>query len=125
MSVPQLKTYVSEDQNFTIKITSANPSNGQIVATYEASYSPEGALDVSGDIGGYAWVSDASGKNGGTPFSIRFAAMVRPSGWPYCILDTWTGAYQDDNTLLMEGARSYVNDKGVVEVGSLGTSKFS
>lgn len=125
-NVPQLGTYVSEDNNFKVQINSANSSNGQINAVYETNYSPEGPFKVEGQIGNYSWVySDEQGKDGVAPFSIRFTASIRPSGRPYCIYDTWTGAYQVDNTLLMEGARSYVNSKGVVETMSLGTLTFS
>jgi hypothetical protein len=125
-NVPQVGTYVSEGTNFKIQITSANPANGQIDAVYETNYSPEGPFTVTGQIGQYSWVySESQGKDGVAPFSIRFAAGIRPDGRPYSIYDTWTGAYQVDNTLLMEGARSYVNSKGVVQTMSLGTLTFS
>jgi hypothetical protein len=126
MAVPELGTYVSEDNNFKIQITSANPANGQIQAVYETNYSPVGAFTVEGQIGNYAWVfSNAAGKDSVAPFCIRFAVLNRPGGRAYGIYDTWTGAYQTNNTLLMEGARSYVNNEGVVQVVSLGTLTFS
>lgn len=125
-TVPQTGTYLSQDNKFKIQINSANPSNGVINALYATNDSPEGPFNTSGDIGHYSWVySEKQGKNGVAPFVIRFTAGVRPEKWPYCIDDTWTGSYQEDNTLLMDGARSYVNSKGVVQVTSLGTMKFS
>lgn len=125
-NLPQLATYVSEDNNFKIQITSANPSNGEIDAVYETSYSPEGSFTVKGKIGQYSWVhSESQGRDGVAPFSIRFTASMRPDGRTYCIYDTWTGAYQVTDTLLMEGARSYVNSKGIVETRNLGTLTFS
>ncbi|HVR99583.1 MAG TPA: hypothetical protein VMW27_23365 [Thermoanaerobaculia bacterium] len=124
-NVPQLGTYVSEDTNFAIKIDSANPSNGQIDGSYKASYSPEGPFSAQGSIGTYAWVfSDSQGKDGVAPFSLRVSGSIRPNKNPYCIMDTWTGAYRADNTLLMEGSRSYVNSKGSVQTASLGTLTF-
>lgn len=127
MGVPVLGTYVSADKNFTIQILSANSSNGVITALYKAGYSPVGPLSVQGDIGHYGWVfSKSQGRDGVAPFSINFSAGVRPEpGRPYCISDTWNGAYLADNTLLLEGTRSYVNSDGVVSVGSLGTMKFA
>ncbi|MBS1914313.1 MAG: hypothetical protein JST22_20150 [Bacteroidetes bacterium] len=124
-TVPLLGTYLSSNGNFKIDITSANPSNGEIQGTYAANYSPVGPITENGSIGTYAWVSNSAGQAGGTPFSIRFQVGVRPGGFPYCVMDSWTGAYLTDNTMLLEGARSYVDNKGVVQVGSLGTLLFS
>jgi len=124
-NVPQLGTYVSEDNNFVIQIISANASNGVINAQYKASYSPQGPISVSGDIGSYAWVTNSQGQTGVAPFHIAFSASVRPEKWPYCTCDMWNGAYQVDNTLLMDGTRSYVDNKGVIKVQTLGTLKFS
>lgn len=125
-NVPKHGTYLSEDGNFKLQITSANSSNGQIGGTYAAQYSPEGPLHVeSANIAGYSWVSNQEGKSGNAPFSISISASVRPEGRPYSIYDRWAGAYRTDNTLLMDGSRSYVNDKGVVKVVSLGTLAFS
>lgn len=127
MAVPQLGTYLSEDGNFKLEITSANPSNGQIGGTYETQYSPEGGFKVTNDsIAQYSWVfNDKQGKDGVAPFSLSIQANVRPEGRPYSIYDRWAGAYQTDNSLLMEGSRSYVNSKGVVEAMSLGTLRFT
>lgn len=124
-NVPQVGTYVSEDTNFTLQIDSANSSNGQINGSYKASYSPEGPLSVQGAIATYAWVfSDSQGRGDVAPFSLRISATIRPDQRPYCIMDTWAGAYRVDNTLLMEGSRSYVNSKGTVQTASLGTLTF-
>lgn len=126
MSVPKIGTYLSADGNFKIAITAADPSNGQIQAIYETNYSPIGGFKVEGQIGNYAWVSSAGHPGGGTaPFSIRFSAGQRPDGRPYAIQDSWTGAYQIGDALLMDGSRSYVNEQGVIEVVSLGTVTFS
>jgi len=126
MAVPKPGVYASENKAFTIKIEHANPSNGVIQASYVADYSPEGHLSQEGEIGRYAWVhSDKEGKDGVAPFSIRFICTFRPEGRPYCILDSWTGAYLIGDALLLEGVRSYVSHKGVVEVLSLGTLKFT
>ncbi len=124
-SVPRYGTYVSEDNNFKVDIAKADPNNGQIEYTYETTYSPDGGFKAEDQIGHYSWVSDNQGKSGTPPFSISFFATNRPEGRPYCIYDTWTGAYQVNDTLLMEGARSYVNNEGVVETMSLGTLTFS
>lgn len=51
--------------------------------------------------------------------------LNRPVNRPYCILDNWTGAYKKDNTLFMEGVRSFVNESGEFETRNLGTFKFS
>ena len=54
------------------------------------------------------------------PFCIRFTGSVRPDKFPYCIVDSWNGAYQTDNTMLLSGTRAYVNNKGAVQVTFLG-----
>lgn len=124
-SVPKYATYISEDKNFQIKIESADPSHGKITATYNAEYSPVGPISQSGVIGYYSWVkNDSKGKDGVAPFNIRITVSKRPESRDYCIYDNWTGAYCVDNTLLMEGVRSYVNSKGEVKVYSLGTLSF-
>lgn len=125
-AVPQYGTYVAEGGNYSITITSANSSNGQIAAQYHANYSQVGPLTVTGNIGGYSWVySNTQGKDGVAPFGIRFKVSIRPSDRAYNIYDDWTGAYQVNNTLLMSGVRSYVNNEGIIEVRSLGTKVFS
>ncbi|HSR67323.1 MAG TPA: hypothetical protein VLU25_05225 [Acidobacteriota bacterium] len=122
MSVPVLGTYESENGNFKIQITSANPSNGQIEGTYETNYSPKGGFKVSGKIGNYSWVAPA----GNAPFVITFSVLRRPDGFPYAIRDTWTGAYQKGDTMWLDGSRSYINEAGnPQQVGGLGTLTFS
>lgn len=124
-AVPELGKYIAEGGNYSIEITSANSSNGQIEGTYHTNFSQAGELNVTGKIGQYHWVySNSQGKDGVAPFGIRFQIAVRPDKRAYNIFDNWTGAYQINNTLLMSGVRSYVNNKGTVEVISLGTKKF-
>jgi hypothetical protein len=126
MSVPQLGLYMPENKAFKIQIKQANPSNGVINAVYESAFSPEGLLTSTGDIGSYAWVhSDSHGTSGFAPFCIQFRGFVRPSGRAYCIMDTWNGAYLENNTMLLTGTRAYVNSAGVTESISLGTHIFS
>ena len=126
MSVPQLGLYMPENKAFKIEIKAANPSNGVINAVYESAFSPQGLLESTGDIGQYAWVySDRQGKDGVAPFCIQFRGFVRPSGRAYCIMDTWNGAYQENNTMLLTGTRAYVNSAGVTESICLGTLVFS
>ena len=125
-NVPQLATYLSEDNNFKIQIKSANSTTGEISAAYETRFSPQGAFIDPAAQGHYAWVfSDQQGKDGVAPFNIRIIGSVRPDKRPYCIVDTWNGAYQTDNSLLLQGSRAYVNSKGVVQVTSLGTFRFA
>mgnify|MGYP003571930748 FL=1 len=125
-AVPQVGKYVSEDNNFSINIMSTDSWKGVINAVYNATYGPEGPITVSGNIGGYSWVyNESQRKDGVAPFSIRFTANLRPKNRFYSIYDTWTGAYQANNTLLMSGVRSYVNSKGTVQVRSLGTMTFA
>ncbi|NVE00116.1 hypothetical protein [Massilia sp. BJB1822] len=125
-NVPVIGTYVSEDNNFTLKISSADPSNGAIRGTYVANYSPVGQINVEGAIGGYAWVfNKGQGKDGVAPFTASFGGSVRPDGRPYCINDAWSAVYLPDNTILAEGSRSFVNQDGVAEVRSLGTRRFT
>ncbi|MCX7289575.1 hypothetical protein [Janthinobacterium sp.] len=125
-NVPVLGNYVSEDKNFTFKISSADSSNGAISGVYNASYSPVGPLTSEGNIGHYSWVFNKSqGKDGVAPFVISFGGSARPDGRPYCISDAWNGAYQTDNSILAEGVRSFVNQDGVVQVRSLGTLRFA
>lgn len=125
-NVPVSGNYVSEDKNFTFKISSADSSNGVITGVYNANYSPVGPLTAEGQIGNYAWVFNKSqGRDGVAPFTIGFGGSSRPDGRPYCINDVWTGAYQTDNSILAEGVRSFVNQDGVIQVRSLGTLRFA
>ncbi|POZ62087.1 hypothetical protein [Chromobacterium alticapitis] len=125
-SVPQVGTYVSADKNFSFKISSANPSNGVIAGAYQANYSPIGSFHTEGNIGNYSWVFNKSqGRDGVAPFNISFGGSQRPDSRPYCIVDTWTGAYLTNNTIQAEGSRAFVNSDGVVQVGSLGTQTFT
>ncbi|HEY0554009.1 MAG TPA: hypothetical protein VGG20_07050 [Thermoanaerobaculia bacterium] len=124
-NIPQTGTYLSQDNHFKIQIDSADPTNGQITGMYETTESPEGPFVSQGTVGHYSWVNNAQGQSGVAPFNISFNGSIRPNGWPYCIVDSWDGAYEMDNTLLLAGTRAYVNSKGGVEVASLGTQKFS
>jgi len=124
--VPKYATYKSDDSNLTIKIEQLDASTGTIRAVYNTTYSPQGAFSDPAAPGTYAWVfSDQQGKDGVAPFDIRVTGSVRPDKRPYCIVDTWSGAYQTDNSLLLAGSRAYVNSKGVVQVTSLGTHRFA
>jgi hypothetical protein len=126
MSVPNLGVYMPENKSFKIQINNANPSNGQITGSYESLFSPEGAFTMDGTVGHYAWVfNDAQGKDGVAPFCISFSGSIRPTGRPYCIVDSWNGTYLDSNKMLLTGTRAYVNSKGVTESISLGTLVFS
>ncbi len=125
MSVPVLGAYLSEDGAYKIQINSANSSNSQIDAVYEAQNSPEGGIQQKGNIGQYYWVfSKKAGRDGVAPFSIRFQAMQRPNGRPYTIEDSWVGYYLENNTMVLDGVRSYVNSDGVTDTSSLGTHTF-
>ena len=123
-NVPQLGTYLSQDGHIKIQIESADSSNGQITGIYATNESPEGPFTSQGTIGHYAWVANAQGQAGQAPFCISFTGSVRPDKFPYCIVDSWNGAYQTNNTMLLAGTRAYVNNKGVVQVTSLGTQTF-
>ncbi|WP_256081486.1 hypothetical protein [Massilia sp. YIM B04103] len=126
-NVPVIGTYVSEDNNFTFKISSADSSNGAIRGAYVANYSPVGQLNVEGTIASFAWVfNKGQGKDGVAPFTVAFGGSVRPEpGRAYCINDAWSAVYLPDNTILAAGSRSFVNQDGVAEVRSLGTMRFA
>lgn len=139
MPVPELGTYVSEDNNFEITIHQATPAQGVIKAQYTAHQSPQGPFtegpwddyECNGVRGRYFWVGKY-GRNGidVAPFCIRFEVTKRSPHrdrpkYPYCILDSWAGSYREDDTLLLGGVRSYVTDRDVIEVTSLGTLVFS
>lgn len=126
-NVPVLGTYLSDDKNFTLKIGSANPSNGAISGVYTSNFSPIGVFNAEGNIGVYSWVfNKGKGQDGVAPFSVQFGGSARPEpSRAYAITDTWVGAYQTDNSILAEGARSYVNELGEVQVRSLGTQRFT
>ncbi len=116
--------YVSEDNNFTIVVTSSDDSNGSVEATYNATYSPvpNGNLAISGRIGNYSFI----GGSGSPPFAISFNVSQRPEpSRPYHIRDCWVGIYESQSAFLMEGVRSYIDSQGVMRVGSLGTLRFS
>ena len=124
--LPLTGTYTAQDSDnntYQIHITSATPWDGQINGSYTASDGPFGLFTKEeGQIGKYFWVGSPAGGN--VPFSVYFVLVVRPGGWPYCICDTWTGAYMEDNTLLMEGVRSFVSADGTLKLTSFRELKF-
>lgn len=121
MAYPTSGTYSSEDGGFSFEITSADSTNGQIVAEYKAKKSPVGSVDVSGTIGHYAFVV----PGGVPPFAVRFGVGQRPDGRPYALFDSWTGAYLEGEIMQLQGSRSIVTKEGDVKVSSLGTRRFS
>lgn len=125
--LPELGTYVSENNKFKIEITETNSKIGQITAVYTTNCSPVGSFSKSGNIGNFSWVTNKEkGRSYDTPpFSIGFTVVKRPSGFPYAIRDAWAGAYLDGNKIKMAGVRSYINGEGVVKVSSLGKLTFS
>ncbi|KAI0558152.1 hypothetical protein FGB62_230g014 [Gracilaria domingensis] len=126
MGLPNHGTYTSDDGVHKIIITRTVSSNGQIDGDYVSSSSPAGPLSISSLKGDYMWVkSKEQGRDGVAPFTIRFWAKQRPDGRPYAIIDSWSGGYQKDNTMLLSGTRAYVNEDGVVQAISLGTKVFS
>jgi hypothetical protein len=112
--------YVSEDNNFKLEVISSNDTNGVIEVSYNANYSPIGNLNVEGVIGNYAFINTTT-----VPCSVRFDVFERPDGRPYVIRDSWVGIYESKTTFLLEGTRSYLDTKGIKEVGNLGTLRFS
>lgn len=126
--VPRLGTYISEDGNFEITIESTNAGASKLSGQYTAKYSPGGGYFETAFGGG---VNDGEffyvthGDWNPVPLSIRFEFLERPSGRPYALCDTWTGAYVDGDILIMQGTRSYVSaGDRVVVVTYLGKMKF-
>ncbi len=114
--LPRVGIYKNEDYEITITISSTNASTGIITGIYHANFSPEGPpLETTGTIGNYTWVTNSEGKSGDAPFIISFSASKCPAGRPYCIIEHWNGVYRKDDTMLLTGTSSYVNNKGVAE----------
>ena len=125
MGLPYHGTYTADDGVQKITISSTNSSNGQIKGSYESAYTPVGPLSVSAS-GNFNWVNNKSlGRDGVAPFNIRFSALQRPDGRPYCIVDEWNGAYTTDNTMVLAGTRALVKEDGDIQAISLGTKVFS
>lgn len=125
-TVPSLKTYTSKDGNFSIKIKTSNGSTGQVTCDYVAKTSPEGQINDTQSIGGFGWVhNDALRRNDVAPFPIQVSGSKRGDQFSYAIVDSWNGAYQPNDTLLMTGSRSYVNSKGLIKVEDLGSQTFA
>ncbi len=118
--LPKIGKFVSEDRNFTIEITKADPKNSDLEVNYKANFSPKGAFTQKAQKGHFYHV-----RTGKAPFAMDVEVINRPEGHAYCILDNWTGVYKEDNTLWMEGARSFVNENGEIETLNLGRLKFS
>jgi hypothetical protein len=123
-SVPKYGTYAPQNNTMSIEITNADPSSGRIQGTYTHKYTPEGQIDIDGNIGGYAWVKNNDGGSGTAPFSINFTVSKRPNGFPYCIVDFWNGFYTASDSLVMSGIRSYVKQDGTTQSVVLGTLEF-
>jgi len=120
-SVPKYGTYKPQNETMEITITNATPSNGQIEGSYTHKYTPEGQIDITGKIGGYAWVANNDGGEATAPFSINFTVSVLPEGNPYCIVDFWNGFYTIGDSLVLSGVRSYVKNDGTTQSVVLGT----
>ena len=124
-SLPLVGTYISEDQNFTLEITSTDSWTGTAKGTYKTSYSPVGPFTVQGDVGHYSWVANSPNGAGTAPFAIDFTGFQRPNGFPYVVNDKWNGIYLTNNTIRAEGTRAYINSAGVTEISTLGTLVFT
>ena len=124
--VPQHTAYATKDGSFAIKIIDSNGSTGALSGEYKAKVSPEDAFSGPQPwTGGFGWVhSDKMGRDDVAPFPLQVQVTKRADKFRYCVTDNWTGVYQEDNSLLMSGSRSYVNSKGNVTVESLGTQTF-
>jgi hypothetical protein len=76
MGVPIYGTYVSANKAFSIQITDANASNGNITGTYSANYSPAGPLSYQGSIGVYGWVFNKGLGRDGVSQAARTASTT-------------------------------------------------
>ena len=132
-SIPKNGTYAPINKTMSIQITNVDTTTGVIEGIYTHLYTPEGKIEVNGNIGGYAFVKNNDGGSGTAPFSINFTVSELPDGAPYCIVDFWNGFYtivtsEADNTpgdvLVMSGIRSYVKSNGVTQSTVLGTYEF-
>lgn len=122
---PRPGTYASNSGEYTIVIRAYDGPTSKVFAEYSTTSSPKGPLGEGGQtFGAYFWINDSVPKDGATPSAIRFDTMFRPEGSPYCILDSWTGVYEEDDSMLLEGARSYIDEDGAQEVYSLGRQAF-
>lgn len=124
--VPELTTYATKDGSFAIKITGSNGSTGALTGEYKAKVSPEDAFSGPQPwTGGFGWVhSDKMGRDDVAPFPLHILVVKGADKFRYCVTDNWTGVYQENNSLLLSGSRSYVNSKGNVTVESLNTQTF-
>lgn len=114
---PKSGTYESPRfPDFTFQITQATPDNGQIKGVYSAP-TPEGQQENSGVFGHYSFVREV----GETPFCIKFEGVFRGNKMEYCIYDTITGVYKDNNVMTLTAVRSSVDKEGKAYVGNLFT----
>ena len=113
-------TYTSENGDFVLNIADADSTQSTFGGTYTAKYTPQQEQQF-GVTGKWFYVGDATG-----PLSLGFTSFDRPEGWPYCIMDSWSGIHTSEGHLHMTGTRSYLTSDGSVqELSSLGTHSFS
>lgn len=113
-------TYISEEKDFTLKISECDYHTGIYKGTFYTKDSPLGEMtyDIQGQ---YTF----SGSNR-YPCMVGFSIALRPSGhWDYVFSDYWTGSRDEKGQILMSGARAYMEDNGLRETYSFDSIIFN
>lgn len=115
-------TYVSEDGNQTLIITSVNINDGLFDGSFTALDTPAGEITydaTTGFSGGWDYVS------GQSSIGLRVGCRYRPSNWEYVIYDSWVGCSSNNpSSILMSGSRSYTDTSGKRQVFSFENVTF-
>lgn len=125
MGATQKRVFTSNDGEFKIEISSANPYNGKIECRYECFSSPVGPLSIPDMEGRYMCVQSNKKEDTETQqVLINFKALKYQDEFSYVIVDTWNGYYETDDSMILTGSRCSVNENGKTVSTSLGTMAF-
>ncbi|WP_426754597.1 hypothetical protein [Myxococcus sp. Y35] len=112
-------TYTSEAGEFVLKITQSHDWDGSFSGTYFTQFTPVGPLSIPVS-GTFHFVNNPDGKL--VPLALSFSAMMRPdAGWPYVLLDAWSGVLTQPGSISATGVRTFLPAGGPGVMSSLGT----
>ncbi|AEI65017.1 hypothetical protein [Corallococcus macrosporus] len=112
-------TYTSENGEFVLTVTQSSDWNGTFSGTYFTQFTPVGPLSIPVS-GTFHFVNNPNGEL--TPLALTFSAVMRPdAGWPYALVDAWSGILMKPGYISATGVRTFLPAGGTGVMSSLGT----
>ncbi len=115
-------TYKSESGEFVLTITHSSDYDGSFSGTYDTYFTPVGPLSIPVS-GTFHFVNNPDGSL--VPLALKFSSTMRPAGWPYVLVDAWSGILKAPGVISATGVRSFLPAGGPGELSSLGTHTFN